>query len=196
MQNDGSVTDLLLQLRSEAPAVRDRAAGELLQRYTPELLALIAGRTQPRPRQRADTEDVLLSFYNRLRRGTFDLANRDQFLHLVVSVALNTVRAAEGRERQRRDVRRGQPLDAPEEGGRGVDRPAPDVTAEVVTEVAEEIERRLTGLLPECREVLVLRLDGRTTEDIARTIDRTPRTVERRMELVRTLWRDDILEPN
>jgi RNA polymerase sigma factor (sigma-70 family) len=201
MPDIGSVTHLLMQLHSPDPATRDRAISELVSRFTPELLDLIAGRMNQRLQARVAPEDilqeVLLSFCNRQRRGEYDLANRDQFLDLIVTISLHKVCSAARREqRQRRDVRREQSLASLSP----TDQSSPDFAdprttpPDVVAEIAEEIERLLAGLPTECREVALLRLEGYTTEEIARKVDRTPRTVERRLERVRELWGEGMSE--
>lgn len=198
MPDEGTVTRLLLQLRDNDSEVRNRAASELIRRYTPELLSLIAGRMQRFLHQRIAPEDilqdVLLSFCKRLGEGGFDLKNRDQFLNLIVTIALNKLCSAARREqRQRRDVRRELSLNSPDEdGGLAIDPIDPHSSPpDVVTEIAEEIERLLTMLPVECREVASLRLEGFSTKDIARKVNRTCRTVERRMELIRELWQGE-----
>ena len=197
MPDGGSVTDLLLQLHAADPEVRGRAVSELVLRYTPELLALITGRMQQRLRQRVAPEDilqdVLLSFCTRQQRGEYDLGNRDQFLNLIVTIALNKVCSAARHElRQRRDVPREQPLHPGPEADRPAFDPAdPRTPPDVAGEVAEEIGVLVRRLPPECREVVLLRFEGQTVEKIARRVDRTPRTVERRLERVRELWRDE-----
>ncbi|OWK45551.1 hypothetical protein FRUB_01882 [Fimbriiglobus ruber] len=199
MPDKGSVTDLLLLLRDTDPKVRNRAASELIQRYTTELLALIDGRMQQRLQQRIAPEDilqdVLLSFCKRLEAGGFDLNNRDQFLNLVVTIAVRKVCSTARREqRQRRDIRRELSLDSPGvDGGLAIDPIDPYTSPpDVITKIPEEIERLLAMLPMECREVASLRLEGYTTEEIARKINRTPRTVERRMKLIRKLWQGEL----
>lgn len=199
MPDPGSVTGLLIQLHSDDPAVRERAIAELVSRYTPELLGLITARMNDQLQQRVAPEDilqeVLFSFCARQQRGEYDLTNRDQFLDLVVTISLNKVCSAARREqRHRRDIRRDQSLDAPGPTDRSLlDLPDRGATPpDVVAEVAEEIERLLASLPPECREVALLRVEGYTTEEMAQKIDRTPRTVERRMERVRALWGEEM----
>jgi len=199
MPDPGSVTRLLIDLHAGDPAVREGAIAELVSRYTPELLGLIAARMNQRLQQRVAPEDilqdVLVSFCNRQQRGDYTLANRDQFLDLIVTISLNKVcSAARWEQRLRRDVRREQSFDAPVTAGRSQIDPADPRAAQpdAVAEITEEIERLLASLPPECREVALLRLEGYTTVEIARKLDRTPRTVERRLERVRTLWIGDI----
>jgi len=193
MLEPGSVTRLLIELHSDDTAVRDQAMSDLVTRYAAELLALIAARMTQRLQQRVAPEDilqdVLISFCNRLKREGSEFVNRDQFLGLVMRMALNQVcSAARREERQRRDIRREQPMSGPADHP-PIDAPDPTVTPpDVVAEVTEEVERLLSLLPPECRQVAQLRFEGDTVEEIAVKIDRTTRTVERRLELIRTLW--------
>ena len=196
MTDPGSVTRLLVDLAAADPAAREGAIAELVSRYTPELLGLIAARMTQRLQQRVAPEDilqdVLVSFCKRLERGGYEFANRDQFLGLVVRMSLNQVcSAARWAERQRRDVRREQSLAGPADRP-SLDAPDPAVPPpDVVAEIAEEVERLLALLPPECRQVAQLRFEGYTTEEIAKKIYRTPRTVERRLERIRTLWEQE-----
>lgn len=195
MSDEGSVSCLLMQLRAENPETRNRAASELIHRYTSELLTLITGRMRQRLQRRVAPEDilqdVLFSFCKRLGEGEYDLKNRNQFLKLIVTISLNKVCSASRRElRQRRDVRREQSLDSLDEASRVpfelADRGA--LAPEVVAEITEETEALLARLPQECREVLLLKVEGYATEEIAHKIDRSTRTVERRLERVRELW--------
>ena len=199
MPDDGSVTTLLIQLHDPDPAVRVRAISALVSRYTPELLALITARLHHRLQHRVAPEDilqdVLFSFCKRQQRSGYALANRDQFLNLVVTIALNKICSAGRRElRQRRDLRREQPVGRGPGEGTPLDPTDPHATPDVAVEIAEQIELLMRRLPPECREVVLLRLEGQTVEEIARRIDRTPRTVERRLERVRELWRKEMPE--
>jgi len=196
MTDPGSVTRLLIELHSAEASVRDIAMSELVSRYATELLGLIAARMTQRLQQRVAPEDilqdVLMSFCKRLERGGYEFANRDQFLGLVVRMSLNQVcSAARWSERRRRDVRREQSLNGPADQP-CLDAPDPAVPPpDVVAEIAEEVQRLLALLPPECRQVAQLRFEGNTTEEIAKKIDRTPRTVERRLERIRTLWEEE-----
>jgi DNA-directed RNA polymerase specialized sigma24 family protein len=41
------------------------------------------------------------------------------------------------------------------------------------------------------RQIAVLKLEGRTNEEIASRIDRSPTTVERRLRLIRDMWKEE-----
>ena len=107
----GSVTRLIIDLRSDEPAVRELAARLVWGRYFQELLALARSHLSARIRGREDEEDVLQSMYKsfclRQRRGDFDLANRDELWKLLVQITLRKARNTANRHLQgKRDVRR------------------------------------------------------------------------------------------
>ena len=197
MPEPGSVTALLMCLQSDDAVAREAAVAALVGRYAEDLLALITARLQHRLRSRVAPEDILQdvlhSFCKRRDGGGYDLADRNQFLSLIVTIAVHKTASAARRElRQCRDVRRERrlegegpddagPIDALADGG-----DAPDMAMEL----SDEIENLLKGLPPECRDVALLRIEGRTVDEIAKLIDRTPRTVERRLEHIRELWTD------
>ena len=57
------------------------------------------------------------------------------------------------------------------------------------TEVAEQFERRLGQLDDEeLRDIALWKLDGRTNQEIAKQLKCVPRTIERRLEMIRDLW--------
>ena len=111
MGAQGSVTRLIIDLRSDEPAVREVAARLVWGRYFQELLALARSHLSARIRSREDEEDVLQSMYKsfciRQRRGDFDLANRDELWNLLVQITIRKARNTANRHRQeKRDVRR------------------------------------------------------------------------------------------
>ncbi len=111
MGTQGSVTRLIIDLRSDEAAVREAAARLVWGRYFQELLALARNHLSARIRCREDEEDVLQSMYKsfcaRQRRGDFDLANRDELWNLLVQITLRKARNTANRHLQgKRDVRR------------------------------------------------------------------------------------------
>ncbi len=111
MGAQGSVTRLIIDLRSDEPGVREVAARLVWGRYFQELLLLARSHLSARIRCREDEEDVLQSMYKsfciRQRRGDFDLANRDELWNLLVQITLRKARNTANRHLQgKRDVRR------------------------------------------------------------------------------------------
>ena len=111
MAAHGSVTRLIIDLRSDQPGLRESAARLVWGRYFQELLVLARNHLSARIRCREDEEDVLQSMYKsfciRQRRGDFDLANRDQLWNLLVHITLQKARNTANRHHQaKRDIRR------------------------------------------------------------------------------------------
>jgi RNA polymerase sigma factor (sigma-70 family) len=198
MINDGSVTRMIQLLRSDVAAERDMAAQIIWQRYFRDLLELARNNLSKRIRQREDEEDVLQSMYKsfcrRQQRGEFDLTGRDALWSLLVTITLRKARnTAKKQGRDMRDVSREQILPDRDLMGPGhwaleqmdVAEPSP---AEAVL-LNEALERRLEALADrELRQVALLRLEGYTNREIAEKFDCTERSIERRLERIRSKW--------
>ena len=200
MAAHGSVTRLIIDLRSDEPAVREVAARLVWGRYFQELLILARNHLSARIRGREDEEDVLQSMYKsfciRQRRGDFDLANRDELWNLLVRITLRKARNTANRHLQgTRDVRR-------EDAGAAEKEPRGDSPATVLDQIDsdgptpaeaallnEALERRFQMLKdPDLRQIAVWKLEGYTNPEIAAKLDCTVRTVERKLERIRTYW--------
>ena len=200
MRTRGSVTRLIIDLRSDEPAVRELAARLVWGRYFQELLALARSHLSARIRGREDEEDVLQSMYKsfclRQHRGDFDLSSRDDLWKLLVQVTLRKARNTANRHLQgKRDVRR-------EAGGgaaltNGADEPGAfldeiDTDEPTPAEAAllnEALEQRFQALRePELRQIAQKKLEGFTSQEIAYDLQCTVRTVERKLERIRAYW--------
>ena len=199
MGTHGSVTRLIIDLRSDEPAVREVAARLVWGRYFRELLALARSHLSARIRSREDEEDVLQSMYKsfcmRQRRGDFDLANRDELWNLLVQITLRKARNAANRHLQgKRDVRR--------EDAEAADRSGGDLPGTILDQIDsdgptpaeaallnEALERRFQMLNdPGLRQIALWKLEGYTNPEIAAQLDCTLRTVERKLERIRAYW--------
>jgi DNA-directed RNA polymerase specialized sigma24 family protein len=176
------------------------AAQALWERYFHLLVARARRKLAGAPRGAADEEDVALSafdsFCRAAREGRFPrLDDRDDLwwvlLLLTDRKAINQKKHA---TRQRRGG--GKVLDegalAPGDsaGGSPLTRMAsPDPTPEFAAAMAETW-RRLIGLLrdPELEQVALLKMDGYSLEEIAARLGCVPRTVRRRLQLIRHIW--------
>jgi DNA-directed RNA polymerase specialized sigma24 family protein len=202
MGAQGSVTRLIIDLRSDDPRVREVAARLVWGRYFQELLVLARNNLSARIRSREDEEDILQSMYKsfclRQRRGDFDLANRDQLWDLLVQITLRKARNAANRHLQgKRDVRREDEAAA---GRSGADLPPPildqiDSDGPTPAEAAlmnEALERRFQMLKdPELQRIALRKLEGYTNPEIAAQLRCTVRTVERKLERIRAYWEKD-----
>ena len=198
MDSPGSITRAIPLLRSPDPAVREQAARLIWVRYLDRLLGLARVNLSRRVRRREDEEDVLQSvfgsFCRRQGRSDFDLQGRDALWALLVTITLRKARNAANRHRcAARDCHREQ--DAPA-GGDGEEaawaleqmesgEPTPAEAAALV----EGLELRLRSLAdPTLQRVALLRMEGRTIEEIAADLDCVTRTVERKLERIRDRW--------
>jgi RNA polymerase sigma factor (sigma-70 family) len=198
-KSHGSVTQLIDRFLSGSRVSSDESARQIWERYLPRLLILARTHLDRRIRVLQDEEDVVhsmaRSFFNRLRRGDFDLRDRDALWALLVTITLNKARNATDRHfAARRDVRRVRPLlrsaasrlETPYEAF------APKAAEPTPTEAAvlnEALEGRLRALAdPELREIALLRLQGYTNQEIATRLDCTQRSVERRLQRIRNIW--------
>jgi RNA polymerase sigma factor (sigma-70 family) len=187
-------------LRDEDRAVRDMASSLIWQRYFRDLLDLARKNLDKRVRRRADEEDVLQSMFQsfcaRQGRGEFDLADRDELWRLLVTITLRKARnASRDHHRDRRDIARELTLPT----STNDDRSCPDWALELMDASApspaeaavlnEALERRLASLAdPQLRQIALARLEGFTNREIADQLDCTERSVERKLERIRSKW--------
>ena len=198
MGREGSVTRLIQFLRSGDAAERDLAARLIWQRYFRDLLELARNNLNKRIRRREDEEDVLQSMYKsfclRQQRGEFDLASRDALWKLLVTITLRKARnAAKKQMREKRDVGREQTISDQDDGESGqwvleqMDCSGPSPAEAAL--LNEALERRLEVLDDaQLREIALWRLEGYTNGEIAARLDCTERSIERRMERIRSKW--------
>jgi DNA-directed RNA polymerase specialized sigma24 family protein len=182
----GSVTCWITQLRAGNQA----AADPLWQRYFERLVALARVRLLRAPRRVADEEDVALSafhsFCRAAERGRFPkLDDREDVWRLLV---MFTRRKAAHQLRDGGRLKRGglhvldDAVDLDLIAGA---EPSPDFVAEM----AEEC-RRLLGRLDDetLRSLVMWKMEGYTNEEIAVKLRCVPRTVERKLRLIRAIW--------
>ena len=191
--SSGSVTAWIDQLRAG-----DRAAAQpLWQGYFQRLVALARKKLRGAPRGTADEEDVALSafdsFFQGIEQGRFpQLSDRDDLWRLLV--ALTARKACDLLRREGRHKRGGGRTPDPGPARPGEPDPLGQVlgrepTPEFAAQVAEECQRLLALLGDrELEEVALAKMEGYTTEEIARRQGRTTRTVERKLRLIRDIW--------
>ena len=194
MPSDGSVTRWLDQLHRGDAA----AASQLWDRYFHRLVALARKKLADAPRGMADEEDVALSaldsFCRDAEKGRFpDLEDRHDLWRILVVI---TVRKAGHLRRDETRQKRGGPVHEAEEG-ESTDRrleellsrePDPGTAA-----LAADEHHRLMGLLgdDELRRVAQRRMDGGSVEEIARELGYAPRSIKRKLHLIREIWQKE-----
>jgi DNA-directed RNA polymerase specialized sigma24 family protein len=191
-EDDGSVTSLIGNLK----AGDESAAQQLWQRYFHRLVHLARSRLRSARRAGAieDEEDAALSAFDSFCRGaTADrfpqLVDRDDLWRLLVVL---TVRKVCGQiERQSADKRGGDRLLGEAAlinaslDRRAAHEPSPEMAALLV----DEYRRLRNGLSTDAlRQVLDLRLEGYTREEIAERLGCAERAVKRKLNAIREAW--------
>ncbi len=172
-----------------------RGAQELWERYFQRLVRL-ARHKLPGPLLRAaDEEDVALSAFKSFCRGVQagrypQLADRDDLWRLLVVItahkAMHLVRDA------RRQKRGGDAVPAAGDEAALSQIVGQEPTPEFAAQLAEEVERLLDRLDDAgLRTVAMWKMEGYTNEEIAAKLDCAPRTVERKLKLIRNLWEQE-----
>jgi DNA-directed RNA polymerase specialized sigma24 family protein len=136
------------------------------------------------------------SFCRRQRRGEFDLVNRDELWGLLVRITLcKTRNTANRHRRKRRDIAREVACQAGHEPGAlsfdlaGIKARGPGPCEAAA--LNEALEHRLAALHDsELRSLALKKLEGWTNAEIAASIGRTERCVERKLKLIRECWRN------
>jgi DNA-directed RNA polymerase specialized sigma24 family protein len=201
MRTDASVTHWIDRLKEGDPD----AAQKLWERYFRRLVGLARKKLRAAPRRAADEEDVALSAFDSFCRG----AEQDRFpqLHdrldlwqlLVVLTARKAIDLAQHERRQKRgggatldEAALPYPVDSSAQGAALEQFAAPEPTPAFAAQVAEECQRLLERLdSPDLRRVALLKVEGYSNEEIAAQLDCGLRTVERRLGLIRTMWKQD-----
>jgi DNA-directed RNA polymerase specialized sigma24 family protein len=167
------------------------AARRLWERFFHRLIGMARGRLWNLPGRVGDEEDVVLSvlykFIDDAQRGRLPpLGDRNDLWNLL---AYRTARKCLDLNRRGQAQRRGGPE------ARSVGEPDPeatvdrDPTPEFAAELADECRRRLAALgSDELRTVAVMRMQGYDKAEIAARLGCVLRTVERRLEVIRSLW--------
>ena len=182
-----SFDDVIGRLR----AGEEDGAAEVFNRFADRLIRMAKTRLDVRIRQKMDPEDVtqsvFRSFFRRHAEGQFQLDDWGNLWSLLVRITIwKCGRHAVAFRAQRRDVRREiQPDQSSEESRKGWEAMAREPTpAEVaaLTDTLDELMRRFT---PPEQEMLSLRLQGYTAQEVGERVNRTQRTVFRVMARAR-----------
>jgi DNA-directed RNA polymerase specialized sigma24 family protein len=198
MQSEGSITHWIGQLKAGDQA----AAQDLWERYFKRLVGLARKKLEGTPRRAADEEDVALSafdsFCRGVERGRFPkLQDRDDLWPLLVVITAR--KACDLAQHERREKRAGAILFSDLPGADGLSSFASDPAVQQIigteptpafaAQIADEC-RRLLDLLPdaELRSVAIWKMEGYTNDEIAARLQCVPRTVERKLRVIRSVW--------
>lgn len=191
MSSTGTITQWISQLKAGNQA----AAQKLWEFYFRRLVRLARKKLRGFPRRAADEEDVALSAFDDFCRcaeqGRFpQLSDRDDLWQVLV--VLTDRKAIKLVHHERRQKRGGAatPHDFSAElqqiHGQG---PTPEFAAEV----AEQFQRLLAVLgNEELRSVAMWKMEGYTIAEIAAKLGCVPRTVQRKLRVIRARWNQEM----
>jgi DNA-directed RNA polymerase specialized sigma24 family protein len=197
MPDSESVTRYFVRLQQGDEA----AAQKLWELYFRRLVGLARQKLAALPRRAADEEDVALSAFDSFcrgaERGRFPhLRDRHDLWRLLVTItarkALDQI-AHDHALKQGGGRVQGDSGVAGPDGEAGFDRlvgrePSPAFAAEVAEEYRQLLERLGND---ELRSIAVWKMEGYGNEEIAAKLGCVPRTVERKLAVIRGLWQGE-----
>lgn len=199
MASEGSITRCIVLLRQG----EDAAAQLIWERYFPQLVRLARSQLADSPGRSADEEDIALSALDRFCRAVHqgrypELADRHGLWRLLLQITTHRV---QDQGRYERRVRRGAGhvyresdlTDGTNCEGHDLDEVADDgATPEFAAVMVEQCRRLLARLEdPKLQTLAIAKMDGTSNEEIATQWACSLRTVERRLKLIRDIWRDE-----
>jgi DNA-directed RNA polymerase specialized sigma24 family protein len=193
MPSEGSVTRWIELLKAGEP----RAAQKLWERYFQRLVGLARKKLHGARRRVADEEDVALSAFDSFCRGAEDgrfpqLDDRDNLWQLLVVLTARKawhLRRDEQRHKRAKVVPWEETLPASTDES-GVEQIlGSEPTPEFAALVAEEYQLLLARLEDrELEAIAVWKMEGYTNVEISGKLECTPRTVERKLRIIRGRW--------
>ena len=197
MQDEDLVTTWLPKLAEG----NQEAAEAVWHKFFDKLVRLAQRRLANLPRRTADEEDVALSamnsFFRAAQAGRFpQLANRDDLWKVLFTITARKVVAQQRRhfaDKRGGGLVRGESVflqvEDENEGPGIAQMVGAEPTPELAAELTETCQRLLDSLDDETlREIALLRLEGYTNDEIAERIKCTTRSVERKLNRIRSVW--------
>lgn len=188
----GSVTQLIADL--QIGDVRD-AQQEIWERYFRRILALARQKLGNSPRGCEDEEDVALSALDSFFRGVANnrfpqLRDRDNLWALLATL---TARKAINQRKRQTALKRGGweyvlALDSPQRNQLQelID---DEIGPDFIVALQDECRKLMEALADDkLRQIATWKLEGWTNAEVARELGVVERTVERKLELVRSIW--------
>jgi RNA polymerase sigma-70 factor (ECF subfamily) len=167
------------------------AARQIVERYVDRLLHLARGRISQRLASRVDPEDIVQSvfrtFFMRVKDGKFVFADQDDLCKLLVRITLHkTLRQVAFHKAAKRD-----PSQETDQGDHHREQllalldsePTPETTVTFL----DQLEHFLAQLLPQERQILEMRMQGYSNDEIAKKLGVYDRKIRRVIEHIRAV---------
>ena len=197
---------LVTHLLKEAEVGDEAARQRLWSLYYKRLIGLARTKLREGEKRVADEDDVVVAAFDAFFRGAEEgkfprLNDRDDLWQILVMLtcrkSANQVKRLNRQKRGDGQIRGESIFQLP--GGKGED-PAgfdafegADATPEFALSVAESY-RRLLDMLPDetFRQIAVWKMEGLENEEISTRLGTSTRTVERKLNLIRRHWTDEV----
>ena len=179
-------------------------AQQLWQRYVERLLRLASRKMGNASKKVSDEDDVVVSAFNALFQGVAEgrfskLDDRDDLWQLLVMLterkAIGVWRREHAEKRGGGEVRGESAIDGPQESGSaGMGQVAgAEPTPEFAAQMVEDFAQRLATLSDQTQlqQIACDKLAGYTNKEIAQRLDCSVRSVERQVNLIRSIWTSD-----
>jgi RNA polymerase sigma-70 factor (ECF subfamily) len=165
------------------------AARELFESYLERLLPLARRRISQRLASRLDAEDVVQSvfrtFFVRLKDDRFNISDHDDLFRLLVRITVHkTLRQVAHHKAAKRDPNQ-EAAQSLEESDHMLQVLATEPTPEATVTFLDQLEHFLNLLQPIDRQILELRMQNYSTEEIAEKLGTYDRKVRRVLERIR-----------
>ncbi|HKI36771.1 MAG TPA: ECF-type sigma factor [Gemmataceae bacterium] len=188
------MTLLLERLRAGDPEASADATTRLWARYFSALMELARKRLPGNARRAADEEDIALSALDSFCRGEAAgrfpfLEDRDALWRLLATITLRKVSDVIEREGRKKRGSGRAPAGAGALDELLAHEPSPDMAAELADDLRHLIERLDDDKL---RQLASLKIQGHTEEEMAVELGVSPRTVRRKLELIRRMWEREV----
>jgi RNA polymerase sigma factor (sigma-70 family) len=183
------------------------AAQNLWNRYSEELLRVAKQRLGTSPRGIGDEEDLALSVFGSIFRGAaegrFDhISTRDELWWLLLTItkrkSVDHIRRESAQKRHHHPNQSSRPPSAIRPDSAQIslnDLVSSSPTPDFLVALKEQYARLLDKLRSDqLREIVVLRIEGYTVAEIAQKMSIGLRAVERKLQLIRTKWKRELLE--
>ena len=175
------------------------AARKLFDTYADRLVALARRRLSQRLAARVDPEDIVQSvfrtFFHRAKEGQFCINDQDDLCKLLMRITVHkTLRQVAFHKAGKRDLGL-ETNQGPEPRERLQELLGREPTAEEAVAFIDQLEHFLSRLRAEERQILELRLQGYSNEEIAKKLDIYDRKIRRVVERIRGLAEKEGIAP-
>lgn len=168
------------------------AATRLYLKYAHRLHGLAVAQTGQDLKTRIEPEDIVQSvfrtFFRRAKDGHYQVPDGEELWKLFLVIGLHKIRDAASYHRaEKRNVQKTLSLSDNDQDFAAT---APDKLAENTLQIV--IDELLQSLNSSQKEIIMLRLEGMTVDDIAESTQRSRRTVERTLQKFRELLQQQL----